>query len=90
MRGEERLSTRMMRASRELPPHARRRALSLAVFLAAGGITSACAEKRSKASSYSGVPGNYLRMRGEEAPLLKATLYVGELPPHARRREVGG
>ena len=52
--------------SKELPPHARRRAEMKNVFDNTQGITSACAEKSTVDNGTRGYAWNYLRMRGEE------------------------
>ena len=72
--------------SKELPPHARRRAWTNAGKTVAFGITSACAEKRGVFQHRPRCAGNYLRMRGEEDWINNQLIYDLELPPHARRR----
>ena len=86
MRGEEAVPPNSTSTTAELPPHARRRARSIAQAPAAVGITSACAEKR--LVGYRGIVGigNYLRMRGEEPLSCVSSTATRELPPHARRR----
>ena len=86
MRGEETVAPTRRISSRELPPHARRRARRSFSCHCSRGITSACAEKsHSNQPGYTPV-GNYLRMRGEEHLLTCQAWSLWELPPHARRR----
>ena len=77
MRGEERCWKRRLNPRVELPPHARRRAKPSLQISPAGGITSACAEKRKPGAFSNRQMGNYLRMRGEETALPAETLAVG-------------
>ena len=69
MRGEEFPFFVVKETSKELPPHARRRDITVIFRLGEFGITSACAEKsldlRARIVEYR----NYLRMRGEEHEL---------------------
>ena len=88
MRGEERRIFPGRSWSKELPPHARRRAGCSAVKPNCLGITSACAEKRAVLSAVFRAPWNYLRMRGEESSWAAISGNSLELPPHARRRGV--
>ena len=86
MRGEEHSRTSAKKPTTELPPHARRRGRpghAARVFI---GITSACAEKSQIQHRIRRHSRNYLRMRGEEAPLIRSLATAWELPPHARRR----
>ena len=89
MRGEESYSARLPVQNEELPPHARRRVKYCSRFLLPAGITSACAEKRCIVWPSALMHRNYLRMRGEEEFFTLVTSALGELPPHARRRETG-
>ena len=50
---------------RELPPHARRIPHATVCRVGYGGTTSACAENTPHGGFHQGIPGNYLRMRGE-------------------------
>ena len=70
----------------EIPPHARRRAGGCSPAGLSTGNTSACAEKSVQDRLHDEWWGKYLRMRGEESPLLIPRLAVLEIPPHARRR----
>ena len=88
MRGEERFPTATSDPTMELPPHARRRGCAYVETWRALGITSACAEKRWRRRDCWSVKWNYLRMRGEERTRLKVPNPSGELPPHARRRDI--
>ena len=86
MRGEEGLQTEAVAYAAELPPHARRRDELGHASSRILGITSACAEKRSRRRSSLRPPRNYLRMRGEESKRAFCGYSMRELPPHARRR----
>ena len=86
MRGEEPGISKTPPTPRELPPHARRREGMKKAEMIAAGITSACAEKRYPRWKYICLPGNYLRMRGEEGCGGGARTFAQELPSHARRR----
>ena len=86
MRGEEGVLRLDRRLKPELPPHARRRALSMRLPVIQTGITSACAEKRRACRMPLGIRWNYLRMRGEEDAAPDFDAFDVELPPHARRR----
>ena len=88
MRGEESVGAPAGLTPQELPPHARRRELAPCDRRDDEGITSACAEKSLGKYAQARPGGNYLRMRGEEGVELPATGVQGELPPHARRREM--
>ena len=86
MRGEEKYSHGRASITQELPPHARRRDELGHASSRILGITSACAEKRSRRRSSLRPPRNYLRMRGEESKRAFCGYSMRELPPHARRR----
>ena len=91
MRGEEGLPAGCPHSGQELPPHARRRVSGVQSTGHIVGITSACAEKRRTDCCHRRIPGNYLRMRGEESVCVVPKWRCMELPPHARRRvlEIG-
>ena len=59
------------------------------LFVSLPRITSACAEKRPHVIDKSSTTWNYLRMRGEEPARPADAPAPRELPPHARRRDVG-
>ena len=65
MRGEYLRLMQYRKALLELPPHARRIPVEIAIPLATSGTTSACAENTRFVSSSSSLAWNYLRMRGE-------------------------
>ena len=66
MRGEELDILAAAAMHEELPPHARRRVFEFSCRGMEDGITSACAEKRSRRQARATDNRNYLRMRGEE------------------------
>ena len=86
MRGEEGQVSLTSSPTRELPPHARRRAYADHRHRSTPGITSACAEKRYDYFYRNYGHWNYLRMRGEETAGRDSSARAWELPPHARRR----
>ena len=71
----------------EIPPRARRRAKNGKVRYGFKGNTSACAEKRAKASSSLVGRRIYLRVRGEERLMFGDAKAKMEIPPRARRRD---
>ena len=86
MRGEEPWDWPIFEVILELPPHARRRAMTIYTTRDEAGITSACAEKSIPTLPPISLHRNYLRMRGEELLLDPDGETTEELPPHARRR----
>ena len=87
MRGEEPARHDRVVQVQELPPHARRREPHPGHDYPVRGITSACAEKSGNGFQARLLHRNYLRMRGEEYTRIARGLALGELPPHARRRD---
>ena len=77
------VSTKML--ALELPPRARRIPGSSNRMREAMGTTSACAENTGLPLSMRHTALNYLRVRGEYAPMATTTIPTGELPPRARR-----
>ena len=69
----------------ELPPHARRILNITELVRVLLGTTSACAENTAAGEIDYGIPGNYLRMRGEYFDGFRHRFGHWELPPHARR-----
>ena len=85
VRGEYGHSATGSRASRELPPRARRIPHTRHSPGAAIGTTSACAENTLCSFFTSSNIWNYLRVRGEYTCLAMAWAVSRELPPRARR-----
>ena len=85
VRGEYCVRTNRRGLELELPPHARRIHDGYEVGSYTSGTTSVCAENTAAGEIDYGIPGNYLRMRGEYADTQSSFFTQSELPPHARR-----
>ena len=89
MRGEYPKTSPPKPRKPELPPHARRIPVEIAIPLATSGTTSACAENTTSSGLSPPAPRNYLRMRGEYCSQRTLVDPQEELPPHARRIRCG-
>ena len=89
VRGEYSFSPHWLRFFRELPPRARRIPITGEHKPYAVGTTSACAENTVCRASLSCGLWNYLRVRGEYLSRLRTLPTHWELPPRARRIQVG-
>ena len=89
VRGEYSLEAANTRLRVELPPRARRILRIYRGWCTPLGTTSACAENTAKTLITRPEGGNYLRVRGEYLTLGIDGSAKAELPPRARRIQLG-
>ena len=89
VRGEYWRKTQLRARMRELPPRARRILGRLHAHVGVCGTTSACAENTLRGHLKGVTLVNYLRVRGEYHMSHRFNTWTLELPPRARRIQLG-